>query len=283
MTSYVYSYEPRGIIYGEDGRIDASSSSDANFLEMSRSVAGMVRKSKMSLEDDSYLTKLITFEVDLLGPDAEASFCSSERFSQEYVLPICSGFLISEDILVTAGHCIRNKKDCSSHYWVFDYTAEESELIKHDGINEENVFSCEEVLETKLDDSQDYAVIKLDRKVPNREPLKIRKEGIAEIDTPLAVIGHPSGLPLKFADGASVTSRSSRNLFLADLDTYGGNSGSPVFNADTYEVEGILIRGEQDFIFDRKKLCLRSNQVKSSAKAGEVVADISSIPFLKNL
>ena len=31
------------------------------------------------------------------------------------------------------------------------------------------------------------------------------------------------------------------------LDTYGGNSGSPVFNAATHEVEGILVRGETDF------------------------------------
>ena len=36
--------------------------------------------------------------------------------------------------------------------------------------------------------------------------------------------------------------------FVANLDTYGGNSGSPVFNSDTHEVEGILVRGERDFV-----------------------------------
>ena len=35
--------------------------------------------------------------------------------------------------------------------------------------------------------------------------------------------------------------------FTANLDTYRGNSGSPVFNAITHKVEGVLVRGEQDF------------------------------------
>jgi hypothetical protein len=36
-------------------------------------------------------------------------------------------------------------------------------------------------------------------------------------------------------------------FFVANLDTYGGNSGSPVFNSNTREVEGVLVRGETDF------------------------------------
>ena len=36
-------------------------------------------------------------------------------------------------------------------------------------------------------------------------------------------------------------------FFVANLDTYGGNSGSPVFASDTNRVEGILVRGETDF------------------------------------
>ena len=37
-------------------------------------------------------------------------------------------------------------------------------------------------------------------------------------------------------------------IFTANLDTYGGNSGSPVFNSETHEVEGILVRGDTDFV-----------------------------------
>ncbi|WP_420540401.1 S46 family peptidase (plasmid) [Paenibacillus polymyxa] len=52
--------------------------------------------------------------------------------------------------------------------------------------------------------------------------------------------------PIKsgFAVGAAVRDNPPNAFFVANLDTYGGNSGSPVFNSDTHEVEGILVRGE---------------------------------------
>ncbi len=88
---------------------------------------------------------------------------------------------------------------------------------------------------------------------------------------PVFVLGHPSGLPTKFADGANVRDNSLAPSFLANLDTYGGNSGSPVFNAQTREVEGILARGEADFVIRKKcrasLVCPRS----SNECAGEVV------------
>jgi hypothetical protein len=55
-------------------------------------------------------------------------------------------------------------------------------------------------------------------------------------------------LPTKFADGAAVRNNQPDAFFVANLDTYGGNSGSPVFNSDTHEVEGILVRGDADFV-----------------------------------
>jgi hypothetical protein len=60
-------------------------------------------------------------------------------------------------------------------------------------------------------------------------------------------MGLPSGLPLKLAGGASVSNNQPAAFVVANLDTYGDNSGSPVFNAATQEVEGILVRGENDF------------------------------------
>src|SRR5262249_51918318 len=52
----------------------------------------------------------------------------------------------------------------------------------------------------------------------------------------------------KFAAGAAVRNNAPDAFFVANLDTYGGNSGSPVFNSDTHVVEGILVRGENDFV-----------------------------------
>ena len=50
-------------------------------------------------------------------------------------------------------------------------------------------------------------------------------------------------------------------LFEANLDTYGDNSGSAVFNRTTREVEGILVRGNNDYVADTTNSCWRSNTV----------------------
>jgi hypothetical protein len=52
------------------------------------------------------------------------------------------------------------------------------------------------------------------------------------------------GLPAKFASDASVRDNQYRAVFTANLDAYPGNSGSPVINSSTHEVEGILVGGE---------------------------------------
>ncbi len=47
---------------------------------------------------------------------------------------------------------------------------------------------------------------------------------------------------------------------IANLDTYGGNSGSAVFNADGL-VEDILVRGARDYVLDVVNGCFRSNRI----------------------
>ena len=58
--------------------------------------------------------------------------------------------------------------------------------------------------------------------------------------------------------------------FSANLDTYGGNSGSPVFNATDGTVEGILVRGNQDFVINVN--CFRSNVLPDSTMYSEDVS-----------
>jgi hypothetical protein len=124
----------------------------------------------------------------------------------------------------------------------------------------------------------DYAIIELDRDT-NREALKMRKFGRPFLGTQLVIVGHPLGLPMKAADMATVklpneqemqelfkTIKLRKNYFTANLDSYGGNSGSPVFNKKTGKVEGILIQGADDFKFNMDKECLESNKLSNSHK-----------------
>src|SRR6185503_5205699 len=93
----------------------------------------------------------------------------------------------------------------------------------------------------------DWALVRLDHAVTNHHPLAIRRRGKLKKGARLFVIGHPVGLPTKIAGGARVRTASTNGFFVANLDTFGGNSGSAVFNAWSGRVEGILVRGDVDF------------------------------------
>lgn len=56
-----------------------------------------------------------------------------------------------------------------------------------------------------------------------------------------------------------------RDFFMASLDAFVGNSGSPVFNKETGLVEGILVEGAEDFKEDPELLCNRAVVKKDSS------------------
>ena len=126
----------------------------------------------------------------------------------------------------------------------------------------------------------DWALIRLDRAVTDRRFLEYRKSGEPEVGANLVVIGHPTGLPTKIADGANIRELKG-TYFTANLDTYGGNSGSAVFNADTGVVEGILVRGERDYLYDSVNACRVTNVVADDEGRGEDITYITNIPELK--
>ena len=78
------------------------------------------------------------------------------------------------------------------------------------------------------------------------------------------------------AGSAKVRDASPTYFFRADLDTFGGNSGSAVFNAGTNLIEGILVRGDVDFITSPAG-CMVASVVPQDGGAGESVTKISVV------
>ena len=147
-------------------------------------------------------------------------------------------------------------RQCQSFSWMFDYT-NESDLSN---VSADNVYGCGMVIAGEFTQNMDFALIKLDRKVVGRKPLKLADKRV-ELGQKIFVMGHPSGLPLKYADGARVF-ETEDVYFSTNLDTFGGNSGSPVFNAETFEVAGILVRGDTDYVMsfeDNGERCTKVN------------------------
>ena len=194
--------------------------------------------------------------------------CSSEAFREQPTGPFCSGFLVEDDVIASAGHCIDNNNLARTRF-VFGFH------LKPDGtavtvVPNSDIFKGNSILARKLESAgADYALVQLDRAVQGRPVLSIRRTGKVTDGDSVYVIGHPSGLPLKYAPGASVRDNSPAEFFTANLDTYGGNSGSPVFNAESDDVEGILVRGETDFVVVNG--CRVSNVCPTSGCRGEDV------------
>jgi V8-like Glu-specific endopeptidase len=261
------------VIYGEDNRRDVYDSPNASFIELSKSTAAMIKGAD--------LKSPVNGVIEIEGTTLEGrGVCAQERFSKQVTAANCSGFLVSGNRLVTAGHCIKTEADCSSYKWVFDFKVDYAEQGKVN-VAESSVYSCKKIISRKLDSNSkdDYAYIELDRVVTDRSPLKIRTSGKIAKGDALVVIGHPTGLPTKISDGANVRNLSSK-FFTANLDTYGGNSGSAVFNVETEEVEGILVRGETDYVYDSALGCQVSNVCAADGCRGEDVTYIKNVEGL---
>lgn len=269
-------YASNKVIYGEDDRLDVFEEANLKLTELAKSTAAMIPNSKIQEHNAE--------QIILKGSSLQdRGMCASERFSEQPTVANCSGFLVGKDKLVTAGHCIEGEFDCKNNSWVFDYKVDhptQSEVI----VDKSSVYKCKKVIKQELDGTtdQDYALIELEKVVEDRKFLKVRKEGKPKVGDKLVVIGHPSGLPTKITGGASIRSINDV-FFVADLDTYGGNSGSAVFNAKTGTVEGILVRGAQDYTWDSDQGCRVSNVISQDSGRGEDVTLITNIKELQSL
>ncbi len=284
-------YSAGKVIYGSDDRKD--------YYEMNKSIK-LLADSVVSLWDISsvsYDSLNNKYKLKTTNYGDTFNLCKDEPFRNQPIGAFCSGGLIAEDIVITAGHCIPNETKCNSTYFIFGYAVKNSQQ-PDEAVTEfdpSDVYRCLQIIKTQVGPEPtqnnpngiglgpDYAIIKLDRKVSGRTPLKINRSQKITKGEPVFVIGHPVGLPVKFADGAFVRDPSPDGYFVANLDTYGGNSGSPVFNAKTKLIEGILVRGDRDFV-QTPQGCIISNVLPNNGGRGEDVTKISVLyKYLYNL
>lgn len=270
------------VIYGEDNRVEVKDAT-AFQKELARSTAVMVPKSnikKRLFSKKASLRNVNSFTDQVLEYEG-VPLCEEERFRKETSAGICSGFLIGADIMVTAGHCMMTQKHCKDHEWVFDFSSDGNGKYS---IEKKNVYSCEKLLAWKNDfiTGVDYAIIKLSRRVEDRRPLDIRRKGKIEDNAEVMVIGNPYGMTTKVAAGATVVSNEDETFFVSDLDALQGSSGSAVFNSKSGVVEGILVRGEEDFEYDYDKECFKSKHCEDASFCrGEDVLRITELPDLR--
>jgi hypothetical protein len=274
------------VIYGIDNRKPLESYSEIDFKWKSVSIAMMIQKNILEESFGGILTK-----VQGATLEKQYSVCSNEPNAKDLIFGKCTGFLVGPDLLATAGHCATSSYSCKEDFkWIFEFR---DDLILESGIEDEvyisskNVYGCSEIVHREYDYSSklDFALIRLDRPVLDRPILAIRNKGQIENDAELVLIGHPIGLPQKVTSDGLILENTNPIFFKTNLDSFVGNSGSPVFNKKTGLVEGILVRGEDDFITDEENDCERLHFCPENGQGcdGEDVTRITQIPELMGI
>ncbi len=244
-------------VFGKDDRIESINENSPFWQNQKLSIAAVISEENLVLQDDYYNS--LTYNL------RDQNYCGDTPFIDQEVLPKCTGFLIDENTILTAGHCMAatyhvdpfgQKTDiakteeqvCKETHFAFDYDLE-SELYIKGTIHKDSVYSCAKVTKLAFDEGDfnapDFAIIKLDRPVLNRPFVKFNFETNIKNGDPLSIIGHPQGLPMKVAHQGKVIA--TKELLLeTTVDALNGNSGSPVFHSTTGLVEGILVSGPLD-------------------------------------
>jgi hypothetical protein len=261
--------EPTGekIIYGEDDREEVSRVSDSRLRQLASATCALVLSSDFSTNNDGSVNLFTRSFNSVLG----SSLCSDERFRGQPTVANCTGFLVAPNLVLTAGHCVDSTSDCTSQRFIFGYQMKDNGDEPDTRVPASRVYRCTQLVRRVLNTSteEDWALVRLDRSVTVAEPLAIRRSGSVSTGTSVYVAGHPSGLPMKIAGGATVKVNSSgQTYFESNLDTYGGNSGSAVVSLNPLQVEGILVRGGTDYTFRFFSQCYASNEVSDSGSNG---------------
>jgi hypothetical protein len=236
------------VVYGTDDRMDVFAHPDATLrARAQQSTVALMSPSAINTSNPG----AVTFNSPTLQEDL--NLCSSERFLNDPTAAFCSGTLIDDDLVLTAGHCITKARDCLNTRFVFNYYRTSDTTLQT--VTTADIFSCTSIVARQQSSTKgkvlDYAIVRIDRSAtPRFTPAPVRKGLVPlSLGQNVAVIGSGSGMPFKIDAGGTLRDPRSGivDFFEATTDTFAGNSGSGVYETGTYNLAGILVRGETDY------------------------------------
>ena len=182
--------------------------------------------------------------------------CPAERFAQEPSWSFCSGTLVDQDLVLTAGHCLgpdaaQAAERCQRIRVVFGYQLGADGSVHDPAAGD--VYACRRVAAYRRDprdpNGTDFAVIQLDRSVSrDRAPAPVT-ERLPMPGDRLATAGYGAGLPLKVERAATVLARLGPEQIATDADTFAGGSGGGLYDP-AGDLVALHVSGGVDWQFE---------------------------------
>src|SRR6478609_4009179 len=132
------------VIYGQDGRRDVFDHPDASLRKLALdSTPTMMRTADVFTGNPGN----ISFNSHAYGDDHTIALCPEHPLFWEPVVGACSGTLIDDDLVLTAGHCVTGNPlavPCAEQSWVFHFHKTPSGI--QTTVTSDDVFTCAEVM-----------------------------------------------------------------------------------------------------------------------------------------
>lgn len=155
----------------------------------------------------------------------------------------CTGFLVSPDTVVTAGHCVFDRYGDQTWNWDLQYSPGANGAQRPFGTAKATQIWSDTAFVNHADVRLDWGVVKLDRAFPSNGYFGMRWQSTSLDGTKTSLRGYPSdkGVGELWGMGGSIVGSLPNNLCY-DEDTFFGQSGSPVYS-NSYQVLAIHAYG----------------------------------------
>ncbi|MDX2247533.1 MAG: serine protease [Bacteroidia bacterium] len=239
-----------------------------NIEERTQSVVMVVHKKNLLVSEDATSRKVLIWSVPLYERkiSSDLSICPDSQYAQQpSAFSEGTGFFLDEEHIATAAHVVvKQEYDIRDYRFVWGVIySKENPFRKYILVDKSQVWKPvqkEKRLTNKeyqlFSKGSDWAIIKVEKAYKeyhsDKKPFPATKsvthpdpaatDRPIEIDRKLYSVGHGLGLPMKISYEGEVI-KMGESVFECSLTLLGGNSGSPVFDAETHKLIGIYVRG----------------------------------------
>jgi len=185
-----------------------------------------------------------------------------------------TGFLIGENRILTAQHIIKGKTEIERNKYmkklriIFNYKLSIYDPSRASWVSSKDVYEVKRIVvqgqgRSLINQKADWCILELDRIVEPKLKLEISGEKLS-IGQKLIMIGHPAGMPLTGALKGKILRKPSlftKQAYYCSLDSFHGNSGSPIFMYPSLELIGLYVAGKPKDI-DARELTVSKDPSK---------------------